>query len=226
MIKVGVFLGIPQRGTEYDVISNVALECEKMGFDTIWLNDHFNETIFEIWTTLSSLAIKTRKLRLGTNVVCNSHRYPSVLAKMAATLDVISGGRLDLGIGAGWAKKEHIAYGIPYGKYAERLEMLEEGVRIIKKMWTEEKSSFNGKYYTIKDAICHPKPIQKPHIPLIIGGTSDKIVRLVAELADGWDFGVISRKEYLHKLNVIKDHCSGFRSSTFILKARNACFQR
>jgi alkanesulfonate monooxygenase SsuD/methylene tetrahydromethanopterin reductase-like flavin-dependent oxidoreductase (luciferase family) len=208
MIRTGVLLGIPQRGAEYNVISKIAVECEKMGFDAIWLNDHFNETIFEIWTTLSSFAIKTKKCRLGTNVICTSHRHPSVLAKMAATLDVISDGRLDLGIGAGWVEKEHIAYGLPFGNYKERLQRLKEGIIIMKKMWTEEKSSFNGKYYIIKDAICDPKPMQKPHIPIIIGGKSDRIVKLVAEFADGWDFGDISREEYLNKLSIIEDNCS------------------
>jgi alkanesulfonate monooxygenase SsuD/methylene tetrahydromethanopterin reductase-like flavin-dependent oxidoreductase (luciferase family) len=167
-----------------------ALEAEKLGFDSLWVSDHLiwgvDGANMEGWTTLCSLAPIT-KVRLGMGVLCNSYRYPSLLAKMASTLDVISDGRLDFGIGAGWKRDEYEAYGIPYPRHGERVERLGEALEIFKRMWTEDAPSFEGKYYTIKNAICEPKPIQKPHPPIWIGGSKDRIMTLVAKYADVWD---------------------------------------
>jgi F420-dependent oxidoreductase-like protein len=210
---------IDQEGLNYEAIRNIALEGEKLGFDSLWLSDHLffsNRPYLEGWTVLSSLATETQKLKLGMLVLCNSFRYPSLVAKMTATLDVISKGRLELGIGAGWFEKEALAYGISFPKAATRIKQLKEGVEIIKKMWCEERASFTGKYYKIKDAICNPKPIQKPHPPIWIGGSGEKLLlRVVAELADGCNFSLSpalpSVKDYEHKLDVLKMHCSKIR---------------
>jgi alkanesulfonate monooxygenase SsuD/methylene tetrahydromethanopterin reductase-like flavin-dependent oxidoreductase (luciferase family) len=127
---------------------------------------------------------------------------------MSSTLDVISGGRFELGIGAGWAKTEHEAYGIPFGKPRERVEKLEEAVTIIKKMWIEENPSFQGKYYSINGAVCEPKPIQRPRPPIWIGGGGEKLtLRAVAKHADGCNFIGLSVEEYKHKLEVLTKHC-------------------
>jgi alkanesulfonate monooxygenase SsuD/methylene tetrahydromethanopterin reductase-like flavin-dependent oxidoreductase (luciferase family) len=165
--------------------------------------------ILECWTTLSALSSVTEKIRLGTMVTCNSFRNPSLLGKMGATLDNISGGRLEFGIGAGVQKKEHIAYGFPFPSSKTRIERLKESVEIIKKMWTEEKANYNGKYYTIRDAVCEPKPLQKPHPPITIGGGGEKVMLAVtAQYADRYDWGYLpSLEQYKHKLKVLKKHC-------------------
>jgi len=203
----------PRKGSE--AIKNVALQCERLGFDSIWVYDHFittpatNEPCFESWTTLSALATLTKKVGLGQLVTCNSYRYPSVLAKMGATLDVISNGRLNLGIGAGWYKLEYDMYGIPYPKDSVRLAQLREAVQIIKKMWTEDEPSFHGQYYTIDKVISSPKPIQKPHPPILIGGEGKKVtLRIVAELADRCNFGgPITPQRYKEVLEILNEHC-------------------
>jgi alkanesulfonate monooxygenase SsuD/methylene tetrahydromethanopterin reductase-like flavin-dependent oxidoreductase (luciferase family) len=129
--------------------------------------------LLECWTALSALARDTRRLRLGTSVLCHSYRSPAVLAKMAATLDVISEGRLDLGLGAGWFEQEYRAYGIPFPRIGERIDQLAEGVEIIRRMWTEAHPRFQGRHYAIDDAVCDPPPLQRPHPPIWIGGEGD-----------------------------------------------------
>jgi probable F420-dependent oxidoreductase len=141
--------------------------------------------LLECWTALAALARDTRRLRLGTSVLCNSYRLPSVLAKMGATLDVISGGRLELGLGAGWLEKEYRAYGIPFPKIGERIAQLDEGVEIIRRMWTHPRPTFQGRHYSIEDAVCDPPPVQRPHPPIWIGGEGDKVHRVAARAADG-----------------------------------------
>jgi len=153
MVKFGIYP--PQVGTEYQSIRETVSEAERLGFDSVWMSDHLmllleNVPFLEGWTTLSAIAAETKSLKLGTIVICNTFRNPSLLAKMAATLDVISGGRLIFGIGAGWIEKEHDSYGIPFPEPSVRIEQLRESLQIIKSMWTEEKASFQGKYYNIR----------------------------------------------------------------------------
>lgn len=210
MISFGV--QIAQEGYDYGTIIKIVLECERLGFDSIWLTDHFffsEKPYLECWTTLASLALNTSRLRLGTLVLCNNFRHPSLLAKMAATLDVISKGRLEFGIGAGWHEPEYTAYGIAFPKARIRIQMLEEGVQVIKKMWTDEKPSFQGKYYTIKEAVCNPKPVQRPHPPILIGGGGEKyLLRTVAAYADVWNIvGGIPPQEYQRKVKIIRKYC-------------------
>jgi alkanesulfonate monooxygenase SsuD/methylene tetrahydromethanopterin reductase-like flavin-dependent oxidoreductase (luciferase family) len=153
--------------------------------------------------------VETKKLRLGVTVLCATYRNPALLAKMASTLDVISGGRLEFGIGAGWAEVEHKAYGFPFDKPATRIGRLREAVKIIKSMWIEEKTSFHGKYYDIEGAVNNPKPIQKPHPPIWIGGGGEELtLKAIAELADGCNFIGLSPAEYRHKLDVLGAHCT------------------
>lgn len=211
------FAGWEKPGKEFDAIKNVALECERLGYDSIWLYDHFitypeatTDPCFESWTTLSALASITKKLGLGTLVTCNSYRYPSVLAKISATLDVISKGRLNFGIGAGWHSLEYDAYGIPFPKAPVRIAQLGEAVQIIKKMWMEEEPTFRGKYFSIEKAINSPKPVQKPHPPILIGGRGRKLtLRITAKFADRCNFGgYATLKEYKELLGVLKAHCA------------------
>lgn len=197
--------------TLFNQIRDVVLECERLGYDSVWLDDHLmfeKRGILECWTTLSALAASTSKIRLGTMMLCNGFRNPAVLAKMTATLDVISNGRLEFGIGAGAQKDEHVAYGIPFLKPYARISRLKEAVEIIKKMWTEEKTSYEGKYYRTSEAVCEPKPVQKLHPPITIGGSGEKFtLKVVAQHADRFDWGYIPLELYEHKLEVLKGHC-------------------
>jgi len=218
MVDFGLYL--PQINVDYTVVKKVAVECEKQGFTSIWLTDHLlpfygslDKSYLECWTTLSALAEATTQVRIGTLVLCNLFRHPPVLAKMAATLDVISQGRLELGLGAGWFKPEFNAYGIPFPKASIRIAMLREALEVIISMWTEEKPSFQGKHYRIDKAICNPKPLQKPHPPIWIGTlTGGKLMsETIAKYADGWVIGNIylpSTEEYKQKIENLKPYFS------------------
>lgn len=207
-------VGIADPAEAYETMVRVAQEAEASGYASIWLYDHFHtvptptqEVTFECWTSTAALARDTKRVRLGQMVTCNSYRNPALLAKMASTVDALSHGRLDFGIGAGWYEHEYVAYGYGYPSTRERLERLREAVQIILAMWTQEEASFEGKYYQVKGAINQPKGVQKPHIPLLIGGGGEKVtLRLVAQYADGCNIGgdIATIK---HKLAVLKQHC-------------------
>ena len=212
--KFGVFLPFYAFTEQtFERIRNLVLECERLKYDSLWLDDHLmygKHPILECWTTLSALASLTARIRLGTMVLCNSYRNPALLAKMAATFDVISNGRLEFGIGAGVQEDEHKAYGIPFLKASDRISRMKEATEIIKKMWTEEKANYHGKYYTINEAECLPKPLQKPHPPITIGGGGEKLtMRVAAQHAERCDWGyTLSIEQYRHKLEILKTHCN------------------
>jgi F420-dependent oxidoreductase-like protein len=215
--KFGVFLPFyafqNRNPTEYYAqIKALVLECERLGYDAVWLDDHLmygDMPILECWTTLAALAAQTSKIRIGTLVTCNAHRNPAVLAKAAATLDVLSGGRLEFGLGAGCQEKEHTAYGFDFPSAEVRVEALTEALEVITRLWTQPKASFSGKHYTLKEAICEPKPLQKPHPPITVGGAGEKhTLKATAKYADGVDFGFMpSLKEYKRKLEILERHC-------------------
>lgn len=211
MSTFGVYLEL-LLGYDYRPVEAIALASEKVGYDSIWVSDHFfqfkeheYQNCMDPWTLLAALAAKTEKIRLGTLVTCNSYRYPAVLAKMAATVDVISDGRLFFGIGAGWKEDEYTAYGIPFPPVKERMDRLEEAIQIIQLLWTESKATFKGEFYQIVNASSAPKPVQQP-VPLLIGGGGEKrILKMVAKYADYCNFELCSR--LTHKLDVLKEHC-------------------
>ncbi|MCE7746668.1 MAG: LLM class flavin-dependent oxidoreductase [Candidatus Heimdallarchaeota archaeon] len=181
-VKFGIQIE-PQMGFEYKTVEKIALEAEKFGYDSIWSSDHFfldakseDRNCMEAWTLISALAAVTKKIKLGTLVTCNSYRYPAVLAKIAATVDMISNGRLIFGFGAGWKEIEYNAYGIPFPSTLDRLYQMEEAIEIIKLLWTKPKVTYEGKYYQIKDAFSAPKPVQKPWPPIMIGGMGEKVL--------------------------------------------------
>src|SRR4030095_13565851 len=187
---------------------------DEAGYDTAWLFDHFYPILsdpagpcFEGWTPLTGLAAETRNVQAGVLVTGNTYRHPAVLAKMAATLDHISGGRLIMGIGAAWFEMEHNAYGIPFYTVNERLNRLDEAAEIIRRLWTEKQLTFDGRYYQLKDAYCEPKPLQQPHPPIMIGGAGEKLtLKIVAKHADQWNtFG--SPELFRHKIGVLRGHC-------------------
>jgi alkanesulfonate monooxygenase SsuD/methylene tetrahydromethanopterin reductase-like flavin-dependent oxidoreductase (luciferase family) len=195
----------------YEHIKGMCLECERLGYDSVWLDDHLmynNWPILEPWTTLSALSSLTSKIRLGTMVSCNQHRNPALLAKTAATLDVLSRGRLAFGIGAGIQQEEHTAYGFGFPKLGVRVERLIEALEVITRLWTKEKASFNGKHYTLNNAVCEPKPLQKPYPQITVGGSGEKTLQVTAKFADRFDWGYLpSIEEYKQKLEALNRQC-------------------
>src|SRR6266567_4432823 len=207
-------IGITDHVEAYETMTRVAQEAEATGYDSIWLFDHFHtvpvpsqEPTFECWTSTAALARDTKRVRIGQMVTCNSYRNPTLLAKIASTVDVLSHGRLDFGIGAGWYEQEYNAYGYPFPDAPTRLRMMREAIQIILKMWTEEEAHFEGKYYQVRGAINQPKGVQKPHIPMLIGGGGEKVtLKLVAQYGDACN--VLGDLETIkHKLAVLKEHC-------------------
>jgi F420-dependent oxidoreductase-like protein len=199
---------------KYEAMTRVAQTADETGFASVWLVDHFHtipqpsqEVTFECWTTTAALVRDTKRVRVGQMVTCNGYRHPALLAKMASTVDVLSHGRLNLGIGAGWYEPEYRAYGYDYPDSSDRLRLLSEAVQVIRAMWTQEEAVFEGKYYRIHGAINQPKGVQKPHIPLLIGGGGEKVtLKLVAQYGDACnilgDLETIKRK-----FAVLKEHC-------------------
>jgi F420-dependent oxidoreductase-like protein len=214
-----------------DSLKNLVTKAENAGFDSFWVMDHFHqipivgkleEPMLESWTTISFLAAVTSKIKLGTLMTGIIYRHPSILAKIGATLDVISKGRLFMGIGAAWNEQESLAYGIPFPSVKERFLRLEESIQIIRKMWTEEPSaSFSGRFYQIKNAYCNPKPIRKPSPPIIVGGSGERqTLRIVAKYADACNlFGSVETTK--RKLTILKEHCTSVgRDYGSILKTK------
>ncbi len=207
-------VGIADPAEAYEAMTRVAKEAETLGFHSLWLYDHFHtipipaqEITFECWISTAALARDTAHMRIGQMVTCNSYRNPALLAKMASTVDALSHGRLVLGIGAGWYEHEYRAYGYPYPETGERLGRLHEAIQIILAMWTQDEATFEGTYYQVRGAINQPKGVQKPHIPLLIGGGGEKVtLRLVAQYGNacnvGGDIATIK-----HKFAVLKHHC-------------------
>jgi F420-dependent oxidoreductase-like protein len=214
---------------QYELMTRVGLEAEASGYDSIWLFDHFHtvptpkiETTFECWTAMAGLARDTSTIKLGQLVTCAPYRQPSLLAKMASCVDVMSHGRLILGLGAGWYEHEFRAYGYEFGDTPERLRKLRDAVRIVKAMWTEEKATYEGRYYSVRRAINEPKPVQRPHPPIWIGGSGEKVtLKLVAQYGDACNI-IGSPDPMRHKLEVLKRHCEAVgRDYDSILKTAN-----
>jgi len=190
-MEFGVVLHVSATYANWSTLLNITKEAERLGYDSVWVSDHFispggRHYALEAWTVLSALAPLTHKIKLGTYVLCNQFRHPSTLAKMASTLDNISKGRLELGIGAGWFRDEHTAFGFAWNKHSTRVERLKEAIETIKKLWTENQVTYAGKYYQLKKATLEPKTFQKPHPPIWVGGNSNAIMKVVAEVGDGW----------------------------------------
>ncbi len=194
----------------------VAKDLERLGFESGWVYDHFHtvpeptqEVTYEAWTLMAALAATTETLRLGQMCTCNTYRPPSYLAKVASSIDVISGGRLEMGIGAGWYEHEHLGYGYEFKSPAGRLGMLREGVEIMRAMWTEDVVDYEGKYYTLKGAINQPKGVQKPHIPLWIAGGGEKVtLNIAARYAQYTNFGGDDLDLFVAKSEILRGHCA------------------
>jgi len=199
---------------QWATLRRAVTALERLGFDSLWLYDHFHTTprpeiepTFECWTTMAALAAITSRVRLGQLVTCAQYRNPAYLAKIASNVDVISGGRVDVGLGAGWKQDEFEAYGYEFGTIRPRLDRMADTARILKAMWTEPRASVAGRYWSVRDAINEPKPLQQPHPPLWIGAAGERVaMRMVAELADGWNYNR-GPEGFEHKLAILHDHC-------------------
>ena len=214
MSKVEFALFAPQAGQSTKAIFDRAALCEKLGYHSYWLVDHFwtrgapDLDHVEALTMMAGLAARTEKIRIGTLVLCNSFRNPALLAKSLTTIDHISNGRLEVGVGAGWMDEEYRAYGYEFPETPVRLKQLQEGLEILTAMLgPEKKPSFKGKYFSIADANNNPKPLQKPRPPITVGGSGEKVMlKLVAKYADRWNCPA-GYDSFERKFNVLKDHC-------------------
>ena len=194
---------------------DVAWQAEALGFESVWLYDHFHtvprsreEITFEAFTTLTALAAETRRVRLGHVVLCAGYRNPALLAKMACTLDVISGGRMELGLGAGWKRDEWLAYGYGFPSTRDRLDALAEQLQIVRSMMEPGRSSHEGQQHRVWGAINVPKPIQQPRIPIMVGGNGPNITwRLAARYADELNLDAMEPGEVADALPVIHSRC-------------------
>src|SRR5438552_2896090 len=207
-------VGISDPAEAYETMTRVAQEADTLGYHSIWLYDHFHtapiptqEVTFECWTSTAALARDTKRVRIGQMVTGNSYRNPALLAKMASTVDVLSHGRLTLGIGAGWYEHEYRAYGYQYPDAPERTRQLHEAVQVLLAMWKEDEAVFEGKYYQVRGAINQPKGVQHPHIPLLIAGGGEQVtLKLVAQYGDACNI-VGDLDTIKHKFDVIRQHC-------------------
>ena len=190
--RFGLFLG--QVGRTWEGQLERVLFAEELGFDQAWLVDHFVDTdgdygkpCLEAWTLLAALAARTRRIRLGVLVSSNTFRHPALLLKEAVTVDHVGGGRLTLGLGTGWHEPEHRFYGIPFPAAAERVDRLDEAIRVMDSLMSQERTTFVGRYYRLEEAPFEPKPVQRPRIPLLIAAHRPRMIRLAARYADVWD---------------------------------------
>jgi F420-dependent oxidoreductase-like protein len=204
---------IPDPVQAFETLTEIAVTADEAGYETVWAPDHLTtippsqEMVFEAWSVITALARDTSRIRLGQLVTGNGYRNPALQAKMASTVDVLSGGRLTFGIGAGWYEPDYIGYGYEFGSAADRLRRLREAVQIILSLWTEGETTFEGEHYQVRGAVNQPKGVQQPHIPLMIAGGGEKVtLRLVARYGDACN--IMESPEVLaRKYAVLQRHC-------------------
>jgi F420-dependent oxidoreductase-like protein len=205
---------IPDAGAKWDKAVEIAELAEALGYDGVWVYDHFHtiprpahEAVFECWAMMAAVSQRTSRVRLGQMVTCAAYRNPAYVAKVSSTIDVLSGGRLDFGIGAGWYEHEFRAYGYGFPPPKDRIGALRETVEIVRSMWTEPDTDYDGRYFQIAGAQCDPKPLQRPHPPIWIGGGGEQLtLRVVARHADVSNFGG-KPEEWSRKREILKEHC-------------------
>jgi F420-dependent oxidoreductase-like protein len=204
-----------QEGLTWERWRQIMACVEALGFESLWRSDHFmsivdaNRDSLETWVALTLVAAETTRLRFGPLVCPITFRHPSLLARMAAAVDALSGGRLVLGMGAGWNDQEHRAFGLPFPPMQERMDRLEEGLEVITRLLADEPAQFAGRYYQLEGANPRPKPVQRPRIPVLIGTTSERrMLRIVARYADEWDVpGIITPALYRAKRERLAAYC-------------------
>ena len=216
-MKIGIQIE-PQMGYTYEEIVALARAAEEAGFYSFTVSDHFfgnpesvEKDAYDAWTLLALLTPQTERIRLGTLVSCHSYRNPALLAKIAAILDNASNGRIDFGIGAGWKESEYRAYGYPFPSSKTRVRQLRDAIQIINLLWTEDRPSFEGEYYSIKEVMFKPKPVQKPRIPIWVGNQKLKtpmMEEIIARFADGLNYDTEAPEEFQKKKDRMSDMCS------------------
>lgn len=222
-MRFGLFLSYPSQEStpeenSFDVVVAVARAADEAGLESVWMPDHFmfverdapdtEVEIMECFTTLAAIAACTQRVKLGPYVAGVPYRNPAMVAKMFATLDVISHGRLIAGLGAAWHEQEFEAYGWRFPPVKERMEGLEDAIHIVDSMLTQNPASYSGKHYSINDALNYPRPVQKPRPPLMIGGGGEKqTLRLVAQYADMYNLYTGDPETTRHKFEVLRAHC-------------------
>jgi F420-dependent oxidoreductase-like protein len=202
----------------YDVLERFWKDADDLGYHGVWNYDHFyglylagqplELPTLEGWTTLAAMGKVTSRARIGCMVTGVTYRHPAVLANMAVSVDHISGGRLDFGLGAAWHEPEHVTYGMDFPSAGRRIAMLDEACEIIRRLWTEDKVDHEGRFWTLKDALCFPKPVQE-RVPIVIGGSGPKkTLRVVAKHADEWNAPAASPDEYRRLSQILDEHCA------------------
>jgi F420-dependent oxidoreductase-like protein len=203
-----------QEGLDWPLWRRIVTESEALGFESLWRSDHFmslsgphDRSALETFVSLVLVAEVSSRIRFGTLVASMTFRHPSLLARMAAQVDVLSGGRFILGVGAGWNVPEHEAFGLPFPSLRERMDRLDEGIRVLKTLWGDGPGTFEGEHYTVRDAEVVPKPAQRP-MPLLVGGRGERrTLRIVAEHADEWNVTAVDLETYRDKARVLEQHC-------------------
>ena len=205
---------VAQMGGSYEEMRDAWLEADRLGFDTGWLHDHLlnqNDIALpedEGWTVLTALLVQSTRIRGGLMVTANTFRHPALLAKMVTTLDIISGGRVEVGLGAGWFEAEHRQYGLELPPIGERMRRLEESCEILQALWTEKRATFEGAFYEVRDAYHEPKPVQRPYPPLTIGTSGEKVgLRIAARHARTWNMARATPEEFRRKSALLDGYC-------------------
>ena len=211
-VRFGIQTG--QQFASWEEIVRIWQRAEALGYDTAWTYDHFvpvmmdpYDPCLEAWSCLAALAVHTSRIRIGALVTGNTYRHPAILAKTATTVDVISSGRLEFGIGAGWYEPEHAMFGLRFGSVRERCERLDEALTVIRSLWHERQASFDGSHYQLRAAVAEPKPLQRPHPPITVAGAGEKrLLPIVARHADAWSsFG--SPEVFRRKIEILRSYC-------------------
>lgn len=211
-IRFGIQTG--QQFASWEEIVRIWQRAEALGYDTAWTYDHFTAVMMdpfdpclEAWSCLAALAVQTARIRIGALVTGNTYRHPAILAKIATTVDVISKGRLEFGIGAGWYEPEHTMFSLPFGTARWRCERLDEALTVIRALWRERQATVDGVHYQLREAIAEPKPVQRPHPPITIAGAGEKrLLPIVARHADRWSsFG--SPEVFRRKISLLRGYC-------------------
>ena len=230
MSSVHFGVTLPQIKRPWADTRAAALEYEQLGFESLWLNDHLygvpgpHVPILEAWTTLSAVGAVTERAQLGTLVTPIGFRNPALLAKMAATLDNITNGRLILGLGTGWFEMEFSGYGFAFPRLGARLEQLDEAATLIKHLWTDPQATFQGAHFTVDSVFCEPKPVRKPHPPILIGGGGEKVLlRIVAQHADIWNNLAVNQGDLAHKIAKLREHCAAIDRDPATLTVSQQC---
>jgi alkanesulfonate monooxygenase SsuD/methylene tetrahydromethanopterin reductase-like flavin-dependent oxidoreductase (luciferase family) len=212
-LDVGVY--VPQLGLSYAEVLHRALRCEELGIGSLWLYDHLygpgapDHPSLEAWTLATALLSRTERLRVGHLVLCNQFRHPAVLAKMATTLDQISGGRLQLGLGSGSIEDEHRRTGLPWGTFAERSQRLGETLEILHQTFRDGRIDFAGEHFTVRDMPVRPGAVQRPRPPIVVGGVGERYtLPLVARYADVWNVPTYALRVLEHKVAVLRAICA------------------